>query len=67
MSSVDVNQPYSPNYEGFVGSLQDLRSTMPNQIVFKVVGYRAECFENVNQGEALFCRDSDGKIRKSYC
>ena len=62
MSSVSVNQPYSPNLEGLVGSLIDLRSTMPNQIVFKVVGYKAECFENVNQGEALFCRDSDGKL-----
>ena len=48
MSSVSVNQPYSPNLEGLVGSLIDLRSTMPNQIVFKVVGYKAECFENVN-------------------
>ena len=65
MSSVSVNQPYSPNLEGLVGSLIDLRSTMPNQIVFKVVGYKAECFENVNQGEALFCRDSDGKLGRA--
>ena len=62
MSSVDVNTRYAPNYVGVVGSLQDLRSTMPNQIVFKVVGYVAECFEDVTQGEALFCRDSDGKL-----
>ena len=65
MSSVNVNQPYSPNYEGFVGSLIDLKSTMPGPIAFKVVGYQAECFEDVNQGEALFCRDSDGKLGKA--
>jgi hypothetical protein len=65
MSSVNVNQPYTPNYEGFVGSLIDLKSTMPGPIAFKVVGYQAECFEDVNQGEALFCRDSDGKLGKA--
>jgi hypothetical protein len=65
MTDVKVNQPYSPNYEGFVGSLQDLRSTMPTPIAFKVVGYVAETFEDVTQGQALFCRDSDGKLGKA--
>tara|TARA_B100000900_G_scaffold409402_1_gene425272 strand:- start:645 stop:1109 length:465 start_codon:yes stop_codon:yes gene_type:complete len=65
MSDVKVNEPYSPNYVGFVGSLQDFRSTMPTPIAFKVVGYNAEVFENVIQGDALFCRDSDGKLGKA--
>ena len=65
MSSVTDNQPYSPNYEGLVGALQDYRLTMPTPIAFKVVGYNAEVFENVVQGDALFCRDSDGKLGKA--
>jgi len=67
MSTVDVkvNEPYSPNYVGLVGGLQDLRSTMPSQIVFKVVGYSFEAFEDVVQGQALFCRNSDGKLGKA--
>tara|TARA_R100000773_G_C4144076_1_gene69147 strand:- start:49 stop:513 length:465 start_codon:yes stop_codon:yes gene_type:complete len=65
MSSVTDNQPYASNYEGFVGALQDFRLTMPAPIAFKVVGYNAEVFEDVVQGDALFCRNSDGKLGKA--
>tara|TARA_R100001460_G_scaffold50669_1_gene89126 strand:+ start:393 stop:857 length:465 start_codon:yes stop_codon:yes gene_type:complete len=65
MSSVTDNQPYASNYEGFVGALQDFRLTMPAPIVFKVIGYDAEVFEDVVQGDALFCRNSDGKLGKA--
>ena len=38
---------------------------MPNPIVFKVVGYQAEAFEDVSQGDALYSRASDGKVGKA--
>ena len=65
MSGVTVNQPYPPNWEGFVGALQDFQSTMPTSIVYKVVGFEALTFEDVNQGDALYARASDGKLGKA--
>jgi hypothetical protein len=65
MSGVNVNQPYAPNWEGLVGALQDFQSTMPTPIVYKIVGFDAETFENVNQGDALYARASDGKLGKA--
>ena len=65
MSGVTVNQPYPPNWEGFVGALQDFQSTMPTPIVYKVVGFEALTFEDVNQGDALYARTSDGKLGKA--
>ena len=64
---VNNNQPYAPNYEGFVGSLQDFRLTMGGvkPVVTKVAAYNAEAFEDVTQGDALFCRTSDGKLGKA--
>ena len=65
MSGVTVNQPYAPNWEGFVGALQDFQSTMPTPIVYKIVGFDAVAFEDVNQGDALYARSSDGKLGKA--
>ena len=65
MSGVTVNQPYPPNWEGFVGVLQDFQSTMPTPIVYKVLGVEALTFEDVNQGDALYARSSDGKLGKA--
>ena len=63
---INNNQPYPSNYVGFVGSLDDFRLTIGEKaIVTKVVGYKAEVFENVTQGDALFCRNSDGKLGKA--
>tara|TARA_B100000963_G_scaffold360712_1_gene392688 strand:- start:1512 stop:1985 length:474 start_codon:yes stop_codon:yes gene_type:complete len=65
-NTVNSNQPYSSNYVGFVGSLEDFRLTIGSiPVVTKVVGYSAEVFENVTQGDALFCRNSDGKLGKA--
>ena len=65
-NTANNNQPYSSNYVGFVGSLEDFRLTIGSiPIVTKVVGYSAEVFENVTQGDALFCRNSDGKLGKA--
>ena len=65
MASVKELEPYAANVEGLVSVLEDFRQTMPNPIVFKVVGYQAEAFENVSQGDALYSRASDGKVGKA--
>ena len=65
MADVTDLQPYSGNAEGLTAVLQDLKSTMPNQIVFKVTGYNTTAFENVTQGDALYSRASDGQVGKA--
>ena len=65
MADVKELQPYAANVEGLVSVLEDFRQTMPNPIVFKVVGYQAEAFENVSQGDAIYSRASDGKVGKA--
>ena len=65
MSSVENYIPYQPNAQGLTEDLIDLKSTMPSQTVFKVTGYKAIAFENVNQGDAVYSRASDGQIGKA--
>ena len=65
MADVKELQPYAAKVEGLVSVLEDFRQTMPNPIVFKVVGYQAEAFENVSQGDAIYSRASDGKVGKA--
>ena len=65
MADVKELQPYAANVEGLVSVLEDFRQTMPNPIVFKVVGYQAEAFENVSQVDAIYSRASDGKVGKA--
>ena len=65
MSSVENYIPYQPNAQGLTDALIDLKSTMPSQTVFKVTGYKAIAFENVNQGDAVYSRASDGQIGKA--
>jgi len=65
MADVKELQPYAANVERLVAILEDFRATMPNPVVFKVVGYQAEAFENVSQGDAIYSRASDGKVGKA--
>tara|TARA_R100000697_G_scaffold377_2_gene858 strand:- start:6 stop:473 length:468 start_codon:yes stop_codon:yes gene_type:complete len=65
MADVKDLQPYAANIAGLVAILEDFRQTMPNPIVFKVVGYQAEAFENIAQGDAVYSRASDGKVGKA--
>ena len=65
MSSVKDLEPYAANEAGLVAVLEDFRATMPNPVVFKVVGYQALTFEDVTQGDALYSRASDGKVGKA--
>ena len=66
-TNITDNQPYPENYEGLIGVLQDFKSTMGGAvpIVTKIVGYQAEAFENINQGDAVYSRSSDGKVGKA--
>ena len=65
MSDVKDLQPYAANTEGLTGVLTDIVSTMPNPIVFKVVGYVVNTFEDVTQGDVLYARASDGLVGKA--
>ena len=65
MADVKDLEPYVSNEKGLVDVLIDFKSTMPNPIVFKVVGYQALAFEDVTQGDALYSRASDGKVGKA--
>ena len=59
------NEPYAPNSGGLTGVLIDLKDTMADQQTYSVIGYQCVTFENVSQGEALYCRSSDGKVGKA--
>ena len=65
MADVKDLEPYAANSEGLTAVLTDIASTMPNPIVFKVVGYVTNAFENVTQGDALYSRASDGQVGKA--
>ena len=65
MADVKDLEPYAANAEGLTGVLTDIVSTMPNPIVFKVVGYVVNAFENVTQGDVLYSRASDGQVGKA--
>ena len=65
MADVKDLEPYAANTEGLTGVLTDIASTMPNPIVFKVVGYVVNTFEDVTQGDVLYARASDGLVGKA--
>ena len=65
MADVKDLEPYAGNAEGLTAVLTDIVSTMPNPIVFKVVGYVVNTFEDVTDGDALFMRTSDGQVGKA--
>ena len=65
MADVKDLEPYAANTEGLTGVLTDIVSTMPNPIVFKVVGYVVNTFEDVTKGDVLQARASDGLVGKA--
>lgn len=65
MAGVSNYEPYAPNNEGLTEVLIDLKSTMAGKTVYSVAGFQALAFENVNQGEALYARASDGKVGRA--
>ena len=65
MSSVANYIPYQANAQGLTEALLDLKSTMPTNTVFKVTGYVTTCIEDVNQGDAVYSRATDGHVGKA--
>lgn len=65
MAEVSNYEPYAPNSQGLTEALIDLKSTMAGQTFYSVAGFQALAFENVNQGEALYARASDGKVGRA--
>jgi hypothetical protein len=65
MSGISNYEPYAPNNQGLTEALIDLKSTMAEKIPYSVAGFQALAFENINQGEALYARSSDGKVGRA--
>jgi len=65
MSSVSSYSPYASNDKSLTEVLIDLKSTMAASTPFAVSGFQALAFEDVNQGQALFSRASDGKVGRA--
>ena len=60
MSGAKDYEPYDTNFDGLIGVLIDLKTTVAGKQVYSVAGFTAPAFENVVQGEALYSRASDG-------
>ena len=58
-------EPYSPNAQGLTEALIDLKTAFPGIVAQKVTGYETTAFENLNQGDAVYSRASDGQIASS--
>ena len=65
MAGAKDYEPYESNFEGLIGLLIDLKTTIAGKQVYSVAGFTAPAFEDVNQGEALYSRTSDGKVGKA--
>lgn len=65
MSGTSNYEPYAPNAQGFTEVLIDLKSSMAGKTVYSVAGFEAITFEDVNQGEALYSRGSDGLVGRA--
>ena len=59
-----TREPYAPNYRGLVDALIDLKEGFPTFVPIRL-GFDAITFEAVNQGDALYMRQSDGKVGKA--
>ena len=65
MAGAKDYEPYDSNFDGLIGVLIDLKTTVAGKQVYSIAGFTAPAFENVVQGEALYSRVSDGKVGKA--
>jgi len=56
-----TRQPYEHNFVGLIDALIDLKEGFPT-FAPERVGFDAETFEAVSDGDALYMRTSDGKV-----
>ena len=61
MSGVNDYEPYAPNAQGLTEVLVDLKSTIVTKPVYSLIGFQCVVLENISQGQAIYCRASDGK------
>lgn len=59
-----TRQPYEPNYRGLVDALIDLKDGFPAFTPYRI-GFTAQTFEPVSDGDAIYMRTSDGKIGRA--
>ena len=62
MAGTSNYPPYEPNAKGFTEALIDFKDTLAGRTVYSVAGFESVAFENVNQGQPLYARSSDGKL-----
>ena len=62
MAGTSNYSPYEPNAKGLTEVLIDFKDTLAGRTVYSVAGFEAIAFENVNQGQPLYARSSDGKL-----
>jgi len=65
MSITSNYEPYSPNSQGLVEVLIDLKDSLQSVAPDNTVGFEAITLENISQGEALYARASDGKLGRA--
>ena len=56
-----TRQPYEPNYRGLVDAVIDFKEGFPDFAPLQV-GFDAVSFEQIDEGDALYMRTSDGKV-----
>ena len=59
-----TRQPYEPNYRGLVDALIDLKGGFPAYTPYRI-GFTAQTFEPVSDGDAIYIRSTDGKIGRA--
>ena len=59
-----TRSPYEPNFRGLTDAIIDLKEGFPTFAPLQI-GFDAETFEAVSDGDALFIRTSDGKVGKA--
>ena len=67
MSSTKDYQPYSANAQGFTEVLIDFKKTLEDKSTQDIIGFQSIALENISQGQAVYCRASDGKVGLATC
>lgn len=65
MPVVSDYSPYYSNNQDLTEVLIDLKNTIATSVSYPVIGFDAVAFEDINQGQALYLRASDGKVAKA--
>ena len=61
MASTKDYEPYAPNAQGLTEVLIDFKETLVGKGTSSIIGFKCVVLENISQGQAVYCRASDGK------